>query len=61
MATVAGTQVLVTGGEAVDRQVLHRAALAARPATDREILDGLGPAPHRSVAERYRSWLKSHF
>lgn len=53
--------VLVTGGESVDRQLLRRTALAARPATEQEILDNLRPARHGSTGERYRSWLKSHF
>jgi hypothetical protein len=57
----ATTQVMVIGGEAVGRQLLHRAVLAARPATDAEILRNLRPLPGQSLGERYRSWLKEHF
>ncbi|WP_436529331.1 hypothetical protein [Actinoplanes sp. HUAS TT8] len=58
---VAQGQVMVTGGEAVDRQLLHRTVLAARPATDREILANLRPPRNRTATERYRAWLKVHF
>jgi hypothetical protein len=42
-----GVEVRVLGGLGVDRNLLRDAALAARPATDEELLTMLPPAPNR--------------
>ncbi|MET7425511.1 hypothetical protein [Dactylosporangium sp. NPDC005555] len=48
----------VMGGLAVDRTLLRRAALDARPATDEEILGSMPPVPEQSFLERLRARLR---
>ncbi|WP_144420233.1 MULTISPECIES: hypothetical protein [Micromonospora] len=52
--------VQVTGGMAVDRALLRRAVLAARPATDEELLRALPPPPPDGPLDRLRTWLRAH-
>ncbi|MGX6604731.1 hypothetical protein ACWKSP_21755 [Micromonosporaceae bacterium Da 78-11] len=56
-----GTTVRVIGGLGVDKDLLRRTVLQARPATDQELVRGL-PAPRdRTVVQRFRGWLKARF
>ncbi|WP_432958351.1 hypothetical protein [Micromonospora haikouensis] len=55
-----GVDVQVTGGMAVDRALLRRAVLAARPATDEELLRALPPPPPDGPLDRLRTWLRAH-
>ncbi|MFE9206402.1 hypothetical protein [Micromonospora sp. NPDC007230] len=52
--------VRVTGGVSVDRALLRQVALAARPATDAELLRALPPAPADGPLDRLRTWLREH-
>jgi hypothetical protein len=52
--------VVVRGGALVDRGLLRRTALAARPATDAEIIRGLKPGEPTGFLGRLRRWLRDH-
>jgi hypothetical protein len=52
--------VVARGGALVDRGLLRRTALAARPATDDEIIRGLNPARPTGLYGRLRRWLRDH-
>ncbi|WP_328375525.1 hypothetical protein OHQ88_13290 [Micromonospora zamorensis] len=49
----------VTGGVSVDRSLLRDAALAARPASEDELLRALPPPPDRDLLDRLRAWLQT--
>ncbi|MGC4749882.1 hypothetical protein ACLQ28_30110 [Micromonospora sp. DT201] len=51
--------VAVTGGVSVDRSLLRDAALAARPASEDELLRALPPPPNRDLLDRLRAWLQA--
>ncbi|GIF57408.1 hypothetical protein [Asanoa iriomotensis] len=52
--------VTVEGGVSVDRALLRSTALAARPATDAELLHALPAAPPRDRFDRLRGWLRAN-
>ncbi|GIJ13195.1 hypothetical protein ACFFMR_25945 [Micromonospora andamanensis] len=49
----------VTGGVAVGRSLLRDVALAARPASEDELLRALPPPPDRDLLDRLRAWLQT--
>jgi hypothetical protein len=52
--------VVTTGGVSVDRALLRRATLDARPATDAELLRALPEPGGRGPLDRLRGWLRAH-
>ena len=50
--------VYAMGGVGVDRALLRRAALDARPVTDEELLRSLPPVPGKGPLDRLRRWLR---